>query len=729
MEKISGFVTEVHGNSSGEGYIKFKLDAKNIGIVRAEAERNGIEEGAYVYLEGDWIEDPRHGEIFVADICEPILPDDPDDLKIYLGSDRIEGIDEELSGKIVDKFGSEVFKVLSDTPARLIEVEGVCVERLKIIKESLKRHILDMVLCFLVWMGVSVRFGRRICARYADHSISVLKEKPYRMVGEIEGFEFRHADRIAMMLGFEADCYERIRCCLKYILTEDGKDGHCYEQRSRLIQRAVKMLRIEENAVRRVYERMIKNGELFRECRYRKNGRYTDAIYLRYVYEREKYVAKKLYSLIEATANDKLYRSLTRITEEKGRLPRLNEELIKELCGVDFCDEQLEAILNGALNKIIGLTGGPGVGKTSVLKALICIAERYNLSFWMLAPTGKAAKRMNETTGKEACTIHRCLHYRPGYQPELGEFNPLSGDLVIMDESSMVNLDLLYYLLKALPDTIRLLIVGDEDQLPAIGSGNILADILKSGAIPVMRLSQVHRQDNANGHIIPFAKAIHNGEMYEFPVDTDSDLVFIEENDDDMIRQTLLNQVTEVLPAEYGVSAEEIQTITPMKIRSLGIEKLNRQIQSSLGFNNLPGIRYRKYVYHFGDRVMQLENDYKKGVFNGDVGYVESIDCAERKVYVCFGGRRIEYTYVELETLALAYAFTIHKSQGGEYPIVVIPLTMDHKRMLNRNLLYTAVTRAKTKLVLIGSREALEYAIRNTPEERRTLLAERLSSM
>lgn len=609
----------------------------------------------------------------------------------------------------VEKFGKDTLDVIEENPDALIEVEGIGRVRVERIRKSWEEQKeIKNIMLFLQGHEVSTSHATKIFKTYGSDSISVVQENPYRLADDIWGIGFKTADTIAEKMGIEKDRFIRLRSGILYTLNKLSENGHCYAVREQLIQAAVQLLEVEEAELEITLDEMLRTEEVIRE---------EEAIYLPPFFFSETGCAKRLLKLL--AAERRVQMDVDTVMETvMGRTGQGQH--------ITYDEVQLEAIRAAVSSKIMVLTGGPGTGKTTTTMGIIAAYRAAGCRIILAAPTGRAAKRMSEATGMEAKTIHRLLEYKPpeGYQRK--EENPLEGDVLILDECSMIDIMLMYNLLKAMPEQMTLIMVGDTDQLPSVGAGNVLKDIISSGRIPVVRLSRIFRQTRGS-RIIMNAHRINKGEQIDMRGGRDSDFFFAAKETNEEVVELLVKYCTENLPRYYHVDAlQDIQVLTPMQRGVCGAANLNQVLQEAMN----PGsifLRRGGTQYRLHDKVMQIRNDYDKEVFNGDIGVINHVDMEERELTVNFDGREVVYDVSELEELTLAYATTIHKSQGSEYPIVVMPFTMSHYVMLQRNLLYTGVTRAKKILVLIGEKKAVWYAVKNeTTADRNTKLAERL---
>ena len=584
------------------------------------------------------------------------------------------------------------------------------------------------VMLFLQDHGVSTSFAAKIYRQYGNESLDKMKENPFQMADDIWGIGFKTADGIAQKLGFSKEAYVRLRSGIMYTLSNLADEGHVFAYKEQLIAKAAKLLEAEESSIAMTLDQMIAEKALICETvDYKKDQAEMKAIYLPAFYYAEVGVAGKLKRLAQAPAADRLWHALMDARQKTG-----NESLsidvskIQEKVHMEYDEIQADAIRKAAVSKVMVLTGGPGTGKTTTTQGIITAYRAFGLKILLAAPTGRAAKRMTEATGLEAKTIHRLLECKPpeGYQKN--EDNPLEGDVLIIDECSMIDMVLMNALLKAIPEGMRLILVGDIDQLPSVGAGNVLRDIIDSGVFPVVRLTRIFRQAQSS-RIIMNAHAINEGKFPDISNGKNTDFFYIEKEDPEEAVQEIVRLVKNNLPHYYKTPWNHIQVLTPMQKGIVGAANLNLALQEALNPQG-DGLRRGGYLFRAGDKVMQIRNNYEKEIFNGDIGTVESVDLQERTLKVNFDQNIIEYEVSELDELVHAYATTIHKAQGSEYPIVVMPVLMNHYVMLQRNLIYTGITRAKQVLVIVGTRKALSYAVRNvTVTKRNTFLKERLS--
>ena len=664
----------------------------------------------------------------------------------YLGSGLIKGVGPKFAKKIVQKYGADTFTVIEDNVDLLIEIEGIGKKRVQMIAESWERQKeVKNIMLFLQEHQVSSSYAARIYKQYGNESIAVMKENPYRLADDIWGIGFRTADQIATKLGFGKESFVRLRSGLMYTLSELSNEGHVYAKKQQLIDKASELLEAAIETIVMTMDEMLKQNELIIEkdlVRTDEGGNPITPVYLPPFYFAEVGVASKLKKLAASPAKDRLYKKLMDARKKTGN-PNLSVDAhaIGKKIGMEYDDVQADAIRTAATAKVMVLTGGPGTGKTTTTHGIISAYQSYGLNILLAAPTGRAAKRMSEATGLPAKTIHRLLECKPPEGYKKNEDDPLEGDVLIVDECSMIDIILMNSLLKAIPPHMRLILVGDIDQLPSVGPGNVLRDIIDSGAFPVVRLTRIFRQA-MQSKIITNAHRINEGKMPEITNAKDSDFLFTENEDPEAVVRVIVDLVQRRLPSFYHIEPSEIQVLTPMQRSVVGATNLNLALQEALnppehevfmrgrGPVMMPKecLRRSGFAFRADDKVMQIRNNYDKDVYNGDIGLIEKVNEQDRTLTVNFDGRSVEYDVTELDELVHAYATTIHKAQGSEYKIVVMPVLMSHFVMLQRNLIYTGITRAKQILVMVGTKKALSYAIKNvTVTKRNTMLKERLA--
>lgn len=682
--------------------------------------------GERMQITGEWQKHNKFGYQFQVKKLTVLLPVTKKGIENYLGSGLIKGIGPAYAQKIVHKFGFETFNVLDHDPDRLSEVEGIGEKRLNMIKQAWKsQSAVREIMVFLAERGISSTYALKIFKEYGNQTLSVLKQNPYRLADDIFGIGFLTADKIARNLGVDEDEPARIEAGIKYVLTRATEQGHLFLPEVELFRASSDLLNIPKQKVTIVCEELYRVSHLVND-----NG----AVYLNLLYNVEKGLAERLIQLKKAPVTLLNTEKIWRDTEKLRRLQ-----------GVEYSSRQKEALIEALKEKLLVITGGPGTGKTTIVKGIIQIFEYLGRRVFLTAPTGRAAKRLAESTGRRAQTIHRLLEFDPAVkQFKHNQKYPLRADMVIVDEMSMVDCTLAFHLVKAVPLNARLIIVGDVDQLPSVGAGNVLREIMDSGCVATVHLNEIFRQAQ-DSQIIINAHRINRGLMPNLelkkvqkreesvssrfrllPRDDYGDFLFVQEDDPEQI-VSLIRELCEVkLPRRYNYKPkQDIQILTPMYRGILGADNLNRVMQEALN-PNTKKISRGSYELRVGDRVMQIRNNYDKKVFNGDLGFVQQIDAEEQTVLILFE-KSVEYDFSELDELVLAYAITVHKSQGSEYPVVIMPITTQHFIMLQRNLLYTAITRAKELNVLLGSTKALALAIKNNKvSKRNTRLAWRL---
>ena len=661
--------------------------------------------GSVLLCRGEWKVDKRYGSQFVAATWEETMPATVYGIEKYLGSGLVKGIGPRFARAIVQRFGTETIDIIETEIERLYEVPNIGRKRVAKIRESWeKQKDIKNVMLFLQGYGVSTAYAAKIYREYGKESIDKVRENPYRLADDIWGIGFKTADGIAAKMGYEKEDPRRCRSGILYTLGQLSDEGHVYAGEEQLVKTAGQLLEAGETAIRDTLAGMLQAEDLILD---------KDAIYLPPFYHAECGTSRRLRDLAESTGRS-LFDGL------------FDPSSLTAETGIEYDEVQLAAIRQAVTSKVMVLTGGPGTGKTTTTQGIIAALKKAGLRVLLAAPTGRAAKRMSEATGMEAKTIHRLLEYNPQDGYKRNDENPLEGDALIVDECSMIDILLMNNLLKAVPVGMRLVFVGDIDQLPSVGAGNVLRDIIDSQRIPVVRLVRIFRQAQKS-RIVMNAHAINQGRFPDTSNGRDTDFFFMREDDPERAAETIVRLVKERLPRAYRGSPDRIQVLTPMQRGVVGAANLNLLLQQALNPSG-PSLNRGGYTYRQGDRVMQQRNNYDKDVFNGDLGYIREVDTDERTLKVDFDGKWVEYDVTELDELTLAYATTIHKAQGSEYPIVVMPVLMTHFVMLQRNLIYTGITRAKKICVLLGAAKALAYAVRNVSVlKRNTRLKERLN--
>ncbi len=661
--------------------------------------------GSVLLCRGEWKVDKRYGSQFVAATWEETMPATVYGIEKYLGSGLVKGIGPRFARAIVQRFGTETIDIIETEIERLYEVPNIGRKRVAKIRESWeKQKDIKNVMLFLQGYGVSTAYAAKIYREYGKESIDKVRENPYRLADDIWGIGFKTADGIAAKMGYGKEDPRRCRSGILYTLGQLSDEGHVYAGEEQLVKTAGQLLEAGETAIRDTLAGMLQAEDLILD---------KDAIYLPPFYHAECGTSRRLRDLAQSTGRS-LFDGL------------FDPSSLTAETGIEYDEVQLAAIRQAVTSKVMVLTGGPGTGKTTTTQGIIAALKKAGLRVLLAAPTGRAAKRMSEATGMEAKTIHRLLEYNPQDGYKRNDENPLEGDALIVDECSMIDILLMNNLLKAVPVGMRLVFVGDIDQLPSVGAGNVLRDIIDSQRIPVVRLVRIFRQAQKS-RIVMNAHTINQGRFPDTSNGRDTDFFFMREDDPERAAETIVRLVKERLPRAYRESPDRIQVLTPMQRGVVGAANLNLLLQQALNPSG-PSLNRGGYTYRQGDRVMQQRNNYDKDVFNGDLGYIREVDTEERTLKVDFDGKWAEYDVTELDELTLAYATTIHKAQGSEYPIVVMPVLMTHFVMLQRNLIYPGITRAKKICVLIGAMKALAYAVRDMSVlKRNTSLRERLN--
>lgn len=709
MVKLRCVVEHITYQNQENGWSVMKVKVKGYdNLVALTGSLLDVPVGSVLLVDGDWRVDPRYGQQFVAQSWTEVMPATIYGIEKYLGSGLIKGIGPVYAKAIVNRFGLETIDVIENDIEQLLEVPRLGRKRMEKIRESWeKQKDIKEVMVFLQGYGVSTAFAAKIYRKYEKDSIAKVKENPYQLADDIWGIGFKTADGIASKMGYEKNDPRRCRSGIIYTLNELAEEGHVYAEPEQLVDAAVKLLDAEESPVRQALASMIEANDVVSD---------NEVIYLSPFYHAENGSAKRLQSLLSDTS---LFNADIAAEPEAKYGDKPGDIVYDEV--------QLAAIQKALDSKVMVLTGGPGTGKTTTTQGIIEAFKARHMSILLAAPTGRAAKRMTEATGMEAKTIHRLLEYNPMDGYKRNDENPLDGDALIVDECSMIDILLFYNLMKAIPLKMRLILVGDIDQLPSVGAGNVLRDIIDSQQIPVVRLTRIFRQAQSS-RIVMNAHAINAGQFPNIKNGLDTDFFFISQEDADEIVKLIIGLVRDRLPKTYGYPSKEVQVLTPMQRGTVGAGNLNIELQNALNPTG-PSLARGGYTFRQGDKVMQIRNNYDKNVFNGDIGYITAVDITERTLSITFDNRVVEYDVTELDEIVLAYAVTIHKSQGSEFPVVVMPVTMKHFVMLQRNLVYTGITRAKKICVLVGTTKALAYAIRNnTVSKRNTKLKERLNN-
>ncbi len=716
-EPLSGLVERVTFHSPETGFCVLRLKVRGQrDLVTLVGHAATIGAGEFVQASGAWVNDRNHGLQFKADFLRATPPTTVEGIEKYLGSGLIRGIGPVYAKKMVKAFGEAVFDVIEQEPDRLRQVTGIGPKRAqRIIAGWADQKVIREIMIFLHSHGVGTSRAVRIFKTYGPDAIRLITENPYRLARDIRGIGFKTADAVAARLGIEKTAMIRARAGIAYALAEATDQGHCGVPVAELIPMAVKLLEIDASILETAAELERQDGAVVAD-----SLGDEPCLFLASLHRAERAIAERLRRLAGGPV------PWPEIDAEKA-IP-----WVEAKAGITLAEGQREALRQAATSKLLVITGGPGVGKTTLVNSILTMLKAKGVSIALAAPTGRAAKRLSESTGLEARTIHRLLETDPqagGFKRD--ETNPLDCDLLVVDETSMVDVPLMNALLRAVPGRAALLLVGDVDQLPSVGPGQVLGDVIASGAVPVVRLTEIFRQA-ATSRIIVNAHRINAGQMPEMPkAGEDSDFYFVEAVTPEAGVAKLIEMVRDRIPRRFGADpVRDVQILCPMNRGGLGARSLNIELQRVL---NPPGeSRVERFGWTFGpgDKVMQVENNYDKEVYNGDLGIVSAIDTEEGVLTATFDGRPVTYDFGELDEIVLAYATTIHKSQGSEYPVVVIPVVTQHYTMLHRNLIYTGVTRGKRLVVMLGQRRALAMAVRGTQGRRRwTKLGEWLAPL
>src|ERR1700716_3530472 len=706
QEVLAGLVERVTYHNAENGFCVLRAKVRgHRDVVTVVGHAATIAAGEWVTASGEWVNDRTHGQQFKARFLRTSPPTSADGIEKYLSSGMIRGVGPVYAKKLVRAFGEKVFDVIEVTPDRLREVDGIGpVRAASILAAWAEQKAVREIMVFLLGQGVGTARAVRIFKTYGADAIQVMTENPYRLARDIRGIGFKTADAIAMKLGIEKIAMIRVRAGISYAVTEAMDEGHCGLPTEELIPLAEKLLEVPQELIRTALDLELQEGTVIAD-----RAGEMPCVFLTGLHRAEPTIAARLMRL----ANGKL--PWPRIDPDKA-LPWVEKHI-----GLALAESQVAAIRLALMSKVLVMTDGPGVGKTTIVKAILRILAAKGTDLLLCAPTGRAAKRMTEATGFEAKTIHRLLEVDPrGGGFKRGEDNPLDCDLLVVDEASMVDVLLMQALMKAVPDKAALLIVGDIDQLPSVGPGQVLADVISSGAVPVVRLTEVFRQA-AQSRIITSAHRINQGSIPDLsPPGTESDFYFVQADDPETAVGRIIELVKTRIPRRFGLDPiRDIQVLCPMNRGGVGARSLNIELQAAL--NPAGDRKVERFGWTFApdDKVMQIENDYDKEVYNGDIGYIDDVDPNAGEIVASFAGRSVTYGFGELDMLVPAYAATIHKSQGSEYPAVIIPMLTQHYAMLQRNLLYTGVTRGKRLVVLVGQKKAVAIAVRNISGRRR----------
>lgn len=725
IKELTGQIERITYSDAESGYAVLRIAVKGYpDLVTAVGTIASPAVGEVLSMKGLWTDHPKFGSQFKIVEYRSFAPSSVQGIEKYLGSGLIKGIGPSIAEKIVSLFGAEAFKILDTKPEKLLEIEGIGDKKAAAIHEAwLEQREMRGVMLFLQSYGIGTGYALRVFRHYGSASVQVLQENPYRLAVDIFGIGFVTADKIASSMGFSKESPLRIRAGVLHVINELTRDGHVFVPIEELTASASEILSVSPELVEKGIEDGRLNQELIIEWYTDIEGKDDCAVYLPPFHYAEVHSAKNLCRILSSPFNGQY-------AAPDVVIPWVQQEL-----GISFAGQQTEALKTALSSQVMVITGGPGTGKTTLIKAIIKIRSARGFRIMLAAPTGRAAKRMTEATGHEAKTIHRMLEYT-GSSMAGGDFmknetNTLDCDLLVVDEASMIDQILFHHLLKAIPKDASVVFVGDVDQLPSVGPGNVLKDIIDSGVCPVVHLKEIFRQGEES-MIVVNAHKINSGEMPCFDDKSNGtspcDFYFIEQNDPDKALEIIKELVTLRIPQKFGFDpVKDIQVLTPMHRGSVGTTRLNSELREVLNIQHGSKVQRMGRIVQEGDKVMQIRNNYEKDVYNGDIGTVLRIDGEESKVIVEMDSGRVSYDFSELDELIHAYAVSIHKSQGSEYPAVVIPIMTQHYMMLQRNLLYTGITRGKKLVVLVGTKKAVAIAVKNDKTRKRyTRLAGRL---
>jgi exodeoxyribonuclease V alpha subunit len=718
---LKGTIQKIVFKSPDNDFLVAKLlcDESNE-IVTLTGNSFNLQEGEKVSVTGKWKENKKYGQQLGIEIVELLLPNTAGGIEKYIGSGLIKGIGPVTAKKIVEKFGLDSLNVLDNDPDKLLLIDGLASKKVNVIKKEWKKqkYIRDMMI-FMQSYGISNNFALKIYNKYAEDSANILKSNPYLLIEDITGIGFKTADSIAEKLGIEKNSVFRIKSGILYLLNELTEAGHCYYPYDEFIEMADNLLGVGQSSIVLSLQELQLSEKITIDDKRLK-------IYLKNIFEDEKFVAEKLKIL---QGNGNVFPTGSGKKDPAGHDFRIEESIIKitGLSSIELDENQLDAVKKSITENVVVITGSPGTGKSTILKVIIKFFSELNRTVMLAAPTGRAAKRLSEATSCEAKTIHRLLKYQPKTNKFLkNEYDKLKTDIMIIDESSMIDIRLFRSLLSALDKNTKLILVGDADQLPAVGPGNVLRDIIDSNCFEVVRLEKIYRQ-GGQSKIIYNAHRIKDGMFPSLKNSDFKDFYFIEKTEPDNVVNAIIEMITERIPSNFKYDPlRDIQVIVPTNKGTVGSVNLNLRIQEKI---NKSDVQFNRggMLFKMNDKIIQLKNNYEKEVYNGDIGFIESIDFELKEIGINFEGRIVNYDFFDTDQINLSYAISIHKSQGSEFKCVIIPILTSHFLLLQRNLLYTAITRAKELAVLVGSKKAIGIAVnRNAVESRFTGLKELL---
>ena len=710
LEQLRGEVERLVYSSDESGFTICRLLVPGrTDLVTVVGTMPGIQPGERLHLRGRWINHPVHGYQFRAESYSSQLPASANAVRRYLASSLVKGIGPVLAGRLVDCFGDDTLRVIDEQPERLSEAPGVGPRRVESIRLAWEeQQEIRGVMLFLQGHGVSAAYSTRIYKTYGQDAVGIVQENPYRLAQDVRGIGFITADKIARQMGIDEHSPQRAQAALEHLLLEQADEGHVFIPGAELVRMCQSRYDIPEELLTAAVGDLRKAGRIVLD---------GEAVFLRGLYLAERSVADSIRALMAGPGQRREFDAAAAVDWASHRM------------GVELTGEQREAVHEAVSQKVFVLTGGPGTGKTTILRAVIALLETLGQRVALAAPTGRAAKRLGEATGREAQTLHRLLEFKPGegrYGRNAGR--PLDADAVVVDETSMLDIVLCHHLLQAVPRHASVLFVGDANQLPSVGPGKFLGDVLESGVVPSVRLERIFRQGERSG-IIEVAHRVNRGHMpSNASSDSLRDFYFVEAEDPEAAANAVVRICAERIPARFGLRpVRDVQVLCPMNRGAVGVHQLNDRLREALNPAGAEVTRFGR-TFRVGDRVLQTVNNYDKDVFNGDLGWVTGVDHVAGRIAVSFDDVGVDYDFSELDELQPSFAMTVHRAQGSEFPAVVVPVLTQHYPMLQRNLLYTAITRGRRLVVVVGSRRALAMAVHNDrPGERNTMLRNRLS--